>query len=66
MTKTGLFICSIGLLFIVYNSNPSSGSYNWLNSIMGLTLLGIGIAVFLVGSKREKEQKKRDEEKQVK
>lgn len=62
MVKTGLFLCSIGLLLFVYNANQNTGSYNWLNMIMGITLIGIGLVVFLKGNKEEKAKQKREDQ----
>lgn len=66
MIKNGLFLCSLGLLFFVYNANQNTGTYVWINMALGLVLAASGLLLFLKGSKREKELKKAEEKKKVK
>lgn len=64
MTKGGLFLCSIGLLIILYSANQNTGQYNWLNLITGIALLIAGGIMYSVGTKKEKALKnKNDKEK---
>lgn len=52
--KNGLFLCSIGLLMILFSVNPNSLEYDILSLISGFTFVSIGLFFFLKGSKKEK------------
>lgn len=58
MVKSGLFLCSIGLLFFVFSGNPQSGSYNVLNMLIGFCLIIAGGILWWMGNKKEKSNKR--------
>lgn len=61
MTKGGLFLCSIGLLLILYSANQNTGQYNWLNMITGIALLATGGILYATGAKKEKALKNKND-----
>lgn len=46
MGKGGLFLCSIGLLIVLFSANQNTGQYNGLNMVTGITLIIIGLIVY--------------------
>lgn len=61
MTKGGLFLCSIGLLIIMFSANQNTGTYNILNLITGSTLLIVGVILYVRANKSQKNNKKSNE-----
>lgn len=59
MIKNGLFLCSIGLLIILYSANLNTGQYNLLNMVTGIVFVASGGFFFVKGKRKaEKEEKK--------
>ncbi|WEG73773.1 DUF3188 domain-containing protein [Vagococcus intermedius] len=58
MNKGGLFLCSIGLLIIMFSANQNTGTYNILNLITGSTLLIVGVILYVRANKSQKKNKK--------
>ncbi|MGY3747477.1 DUF3188 domain-containing protein [Vagococcus salmoninarum] len=60
MIKSGLFLCSIGLLVIVFSANQNTATYNWMNMIIGVTILFAGCICYYKGAKAEKAAKDKE------
>lgn len=58
MVKNGLFLCSIGLLIILFSVNPNSLKYDIFSLVSGIALVSTGLFFFLKGSKAEKKGEK--------
>lgn len=63
MTKGGLFLCSIGLLIILYSANQNTGQYNVLNMVTGVAFLISGGIAYSTGAKKEKALKNKNDKK---
>ncbi|MBP2098385.1 DUF3188 domain-containing protein [Enterococcus rivorum] len=61
MIKNGLFLCSIGLIIILYALNPTSMKYDLLSMTTGIFLVVVGGYFFFKGKKKEENQKKNNE-----
>lgn len=62
MVRNGLFICSIGLIVILYALNPASMQYDLLSMTTGIFLVVVGGYFFFKGRKNEEQQKKKNGE----
>ena len=52
MIKNGLFLCSIGLLVILYSMNPSNMRLDIFSFTTGIALLIGGGLLFMKGNKK--------------
>ncbi|EOL47482.1 DUF3188 domain-containing protein [Enterococcus caccae] len=62
MVRNGLFVCSIGLIIILYALNPASMKYDLLSMTTGIFLVVVGGYFFFKGKKKEEQNKKNSNE----
>lgn len=59
MLKNGLFIMSIGFIFIMYSINSVTGVYQWGEVIFAIILIVIGAIIFNQGRLNDKKEKEK-------
>lgn len=58
MLKNGLFLMSLGFVFIMYSINTVTASYQWGKVALAIILIVSGAFLFNKGRIKEKEEKK--------
>lgn len=59
MLKNGLFIMSIGFIFIMYSINSVTGVYQWGKVIFAIILIVVGAIIFNQGRLNDKKEKEK-------
>ncbi|WP_313508559.1 DUF3188 domain-containing protein [Enterococcus sp.] len=62
MLKNGLFLCSIGLLVILYSMNPNNLQLDIFSFTTGIALIVAGSVLFMKGKKKAEESDRRQSE----